>query len=125
MIFQYECLDCEHKSQHNFPIGKALKKLACPKCFKGMAVKLIGKPSFTMNTQFKDSSGTPIWCPTGGYFDRALNKPFKSARDKREYMKKKELVMDGSLTPDKTFKKHERSGDFKTKAGRQAAQMED
>ena len=78
-----------------------------------------------MNVQFKDTAGTPIWCPNGGYYDRALNRPFKDIREKKEYLKKNKLVMDGSSTSNKDFKKHPRAGDFETKAGRQKAMMED
>ena len=126
MVYLFECL-CGHSSQVSFPIGKAPvgKRILCPKCFKKEAVRVINSnPAFTINTQFKDSKGTPIWCPDGGYFDRALERPFKSAREKREYMKKKEIVMDGSMSSSKEFNKHPRSGDFKEKAARQKAQMQ-
>ena len=40
----------------------------------------------------------PIWCPDGGYFDKALNRKFNSKTEKRKYMKEKGLRMDGSET---------------------------
>jgi len=125
MIFEFLCENCGDVTQTDFPIGKAPKHIKCSKCFHDKAVKLIGKPNFTLNTQFKDTKGTPIWCPDGGYFDRALERPFKNARQKREYMKKADIHMDGSTSTSRDFKKHPRSGDFKTKSGRKAAMMED
>lgn len=40
----------------------------------------------------------PIWCPEGGYFDKALNKWFNDKTEKRTYMREKGLKMDGSST---------------------------
>jgi len=124
MTYEFECLKCGDITQTDFPIGKSPKHVQCSKCFYEKAVKLIGKPSFTINTQFRDNKGTPIWCPDGGYFDRALQVPFKNAREKREYMKEKKIVMEGSSTTSRDFEKHERAGDFKDKAVRKAMQME-
>ena len=100
--------------------------MSCSRCGHEKAIRIIsGCGGIAMNVGVKDKTGTPIWCPDGGYFDRALQRPFKNAKEKREYMKKQDIVMDGSETPSKVFKKHERSGDFKEKAARQKAQMED
>jgi len=122
MLFCFECPTCEKVTEEYFPIGRAPRVIKCD-C-GDTAQKLLGTPSFTMNVQFKDTTGTPIWCPSGGYYDRALNRPFKDIREKKEYLKKNKLVMEGSSTSSKDFKKHERSGDFKDKEVRKAMQME-
>ena len=123
--YHYECEFCHVEFDHMQGI-KDDKLRTCKKCFMPMLVRHIsGGGGFCMDTQFRDSAGSPIWCPTGGYYDRALQRPFKSAREKREYMKEKKIAMDGSTTTSKDFKKHERSGDFKEKVVRKATQMED
>ena len=38
----------------------------------------------------------PVYCPEGGYFDRALQKFFHTKEEKRAYMREKGLKMDGS-----------------------------
>jgi len=37
----------------------------------------------------------------GGYFDPALRRPFRNAREKSEFMKRNNLVMDGSYGSEK------------------------
>lgn len=47
---------------------------------------------------FKDpNSGLngPIWCPEGGYFDKALNRKFESKKEKRGFMREHGLKMEG------------------------------
>uniref|UniRef100_A0A6M3KKF6 Uncharacterized protein n=1 Tax=viral metagenome TaxID=1070528 RepID=A0A6M3KKF6_9ZZZZ len=38
----------------------------------------------------------PIYCPEGGYFDRALQHRFESKEEKRSFMREHKLQMEGS-----------------------------
>lgn len=50
------------------------------------------------NTKYRDIKGEKIWFPKDEkpYYDRALQKTFHTIQEKHEYMKKNNLVMDGS-----------------------------
>jgi len=124
--YEFLCEQCGDKTEYMFRITKAPRHVQCSKCSNDKAIRLIGKSGgIALGLGVRDGAGTPIWCPDGGYYDRALQRPFRNAKEKREYMKQKNVVMDGSETPSKNFKKHDGSGDFKEKAARQQAQMED
>ena len=38
----------------------------------------------------------PIYCPDGGYFDKALNRRFESKAEKRAYLREHKLKMAGT-----------------------------
>lgn len=38
----------------------------------------------------------PIYCPDGGYFDKALNRYFHTKEEKRFYMRENKLRMEGN-----------------------------
>ena len=50
------------------------------------------------NSKYRDSRGERIWFPKDEkpYYDRALQRKFNTIQEKAEYMKKNNLVMDGS-----------------------------
>ena len=50
------------------------------------------------DSKYRDSRGEIIWFPKNEkpYFDRALQRTFHSKKEKCEYMKKNNLIMDGS-----------------------------
>ena len=50
------------------------------------------------NSKYRDSRGERIWFPKDErpYYDHALQRTFHTIKDKHEYMKKNNLVMDGS-----------------------------
>ena len=50
------------------------------------------------DSKYRDSRGEMIWFPKDEkpYYDRALQKTFHSKKEKCEYMRKNNLVMDGS-----------------------------
>lgn len=52
----------------------------------------------TKNSKYRDSRGEKIWFPKDEkpYYDRALQRIFHTIQEKHEYMKKNNLVMDGS-----------------------------
>lgn len=56
--------------------------------------------SFTVmkDSKYRDARGERIWFPKDGkkYFDHALQRTFHTIQEKHEYMKKNNLVMDGS-----------------------------
>jgi len=75
------------------------RKRKCPICGLKTLVRCFGIPQIiTEGTSLKDSKGTPIWFPKDGspYYDRALNKVFKSAKEKQTFMNQNKLIMDGS-----------------------------
>ncbi len=41
----------------------------------------------------------PVYCPDGGYYDMALDKRFESKEEKRTYMRKSGLKMEGNDKP--------------------------
>jgi len=88
------------------------------------AIKLLSKASIGHGLQVKDSKGTPIWFPKDDspYFDRALQRPFKSRKEKKEYMNQNKLIMDGSTNPSKWS---ELSGDMRDKTYRKKIQAEE
>ena len=50
------------------------------------------------DTKYRDAKGELIWFPKDErpYFDRALQKTFHNKKEKYEYMKKNNIIMDGS-----------------------------
>jgi hypothetical protein len=70
----------------------------------------------------RDKRGERIWFPKDGkpYFDRSLQRTFNTPREKKEYMDKNNLVMDGSQTKIKM-----ESGDARDKLFRKQVRMED
>lgn len=50
-----------------------------------------------VDSTLRDDRGEQVYFPkVGGYYDRALQKKFNSKKEKIEYMKEHNLVMDGS-----------------------------
>ena len=50
-----------------------------------------------VDSKCRDSKGEPIYFPkVGSHYDRALQKTFHSKKEKADYMKKNNLIMDGS-----------------------------
>ena len=41
----------------------------------------------------------PVWCPSEGYYDKALNRRFESKEEKRRYMRKNGLKMESADRP--------------------------
>lgn len=52
----------------------------------------------TKNSKYRDARGERIWFPKNEkpYYDRALQKTFHTIQEKHEYMKKNNLISDGS-----------------------------
>lgn len=50
------------------------------------------------DTKYRDSNGEMVWFPSDGrpYFDKALQRTFNNKAEKVQYMKEKNIVMDGS-----------------------------
>jgi hypothetical protein len=71
---------------------------------------------------YRDARGERIWFPKDRqpYYDRALQKTFYTPAEKKEYMDKNNLIMDGSQT--KMFLE---SGDMRDKNVRKQLKMED
>jgi len=95
-VYKYNCPECEYDFE-------AFQKMAdrdkqyCLKCNK-KADKLITAVGISIDSNIKDSVGTPIWFPKDGssYYDRALDKTFHSKKEKQQYMNKEGIIMDGS-----------------------------
>ena len=94
----------------------------CPQC-NGIMDRLIGVPEMMVaGLGERDSRGERIWFPKDGqpYFDRSLQRTFSSAKEKKEYMRENNLIMDGSHTKIKT-----ESGDLRSREKRKQLKMED
>lgn len=76
------------------------------------------------DTKYRDKYDQPIWFPKDErpYFDRALQKTFHSKKEKHEYMKEKNLAMDGS---DTKIISDVAQGDVRSKSFRKDNKMED
>jgi len=61
-------------------------------------IPLSGNFAIMKDTKYRDSKGEMIWFPKDErpYFDRACQRVFHSKKEKHEYLKKNNLVMDGS-----------------------------
>jgi hypothetical protein len=58
--------------------------------------KKVIKVSDDTSTPRDAGLGGPVWCPEGGYFDKALQVHFKDKEEKRSYMREHGLAMAGS-----------------------------
>lgn len=55
-----------------------------------------------VDSKYRDLRGTPIYFPkVGSHFDRALQRTFHSKKEKAQYLKEHNLIMDGSYTEKK------------------------
>ena len=97
--YQYECEDCGNEFEHMQSMTSH-KLTLCAMCGEHSLVRLIGSGcAIVMDTKFRDSRGCPIWYPKNNdnpYFDRALQRVFKNKKDKKQYMDKNKLIMDGT-----------------------------
>jgi len=97
--YEFECQSCKEifikYTSFNSP-----KEIECELCGEFCAIRLIsgGSGILINGMKMKDSQGTPIWFPKDNkpYYDRALQKKFNTAKEKKSYLKEKKLVMDGS-----------------------------
>lgn len=98
MYYKFNCPKCNRTF---FDVRAVLQRdtpTPCPECGT-TADRLI---SFTgavfKDTKYKDKVGERIWFPKDEkpYFDTALRRKFSSIKEKKEYMDKNDLVMDGS-----------------------------
>lgn len=120
-LYTYSC-KCGNEFD-DFKSCEERKTSKCPKCGKKAGKVLSGfKP--TVDSQFKDIYGTPIWFPKDGrpYYDRALGRKFSSKAEKCSYMKEKRIVMDGSSDP---IKWPIEAGSMRDKSYRKQVGMED
>lgn len=59
----------------------------------------VGKEWVKIDDSFTDPNkglNGPVYCPEGGYYDRALQKRFESKEEKRSYMREHKLQGEGS-----------------------------
>jgi putative FmdB family regulatory protein len=120
--YDYECDNCGFVDEEYSLISESEKIKECPHC-GGKWIRLVGCPEFMVSGKgLRDKKGERIWFPKDEkpYFDRSLQVTFNSAREKKEYLDKHNLVMDGSQT-----KMTIDSGDMRDKTLRKQLKMED
>jgi len=81
--------------------GMTTPKLTlCACCGKHKLFRHIGIGcSIVMDNKYKDLKGCPIWYPNNNdnpYFDKAFQRVFKNKKDKKSFMNKNKIIMDGS-----------------------------
>ncbi len=98
--YVYECDICKNMFEHMQSMTSP-KLTLCAECGEHSLFRHIGNGcAIVMDTKFRDERGTKIWYPNNNdnpYFDKSLNRVFKNKKDKKNYMKEKKIVMDGSL----------------------------
>lgn len=94
-LYDYECkcgkTFCEYKEIKN------RDNAYCPNCL-GPVERLIAVPAVQTNFNLRDKAGERIWFPKDNrpYFDKGLRRTFNTPSEKKEFMDKHNLVMDGS-----------------------------
>lgn len=120
MIYQYKCKKCGRE----FEEINSVKDMYNAECCGEKADKLITSHGIGIGWEFRDANGEIIWFPKDGkpYFDKALRRTFTSPEEKRSYMRRNRLVMDGSSNPSRWPVE---AGDMRSKAYRRANRLED
>lgn len=123
MLYEFECFSCKTNFEEIKSYEERGNSTPCPKC-GGASFKLISSPQFNIASECRDLNGNPIWFPKDGkpYKDVALRRTFNSAKEKKEWMDSKKIVMDGSESPRKY---PEESGSIRDKSYRKQMRMED
>ena len=105
--YEFECMVCKTVFSEYREIEKRNEVSHCNK----KAKRLLTVPAgIQIDSQMRDSKGSPIWFPkVGKYYDRALQKTFESKKEKAQYMKENRLIQDGS-TDNKSTRKDPSAG---------------
>jgi len=123
MVYTYEC-DCGHKFDEINTVENR-HNAECPKCLSLKVIKLMSNVGDVSTLCYeRDLNGEPIWFPKDGkpYFDRALRRVFKNAKEKQAWMREKKIVMRGDTGPS-VWK--DGSGDMKNRSYRKENRWDD
>lgn len=95
-FYDYYCYECG-KTLEIYQGIKDEKLSHCTYC-GGRVDRLIGQARVMKDTKYRDVKGEIIHFPSDErpYFDKALNRTFHTKKEKWEYMKDNNLIMDGS-----------------------------
>ena len=122
MIYSYECQCGNIFDQVNSYENR--NNAECTKCGSIHVQKLLSNPSKMTLGYLKDANGEMIWFPKDGkpYFDKALRRTFKTAKEKQKHMADNQIIMRG----DKGVTKWPiESGDMRHRSYRRAMRWED
>lgn len=93
--YDFVCNSCGHTNEDIEGMGGA-KLRECPKCGENAYYRCLGVGGGFLMDVIRDGRGTPVWHPGKPYFDKGLQKTFVDKKSKAEYLRRNNLVMDGS-----------------------------
>jgi putative FmdB family regulatory protein len=93
--YDFVCSSCGHTAEDIEGMGGS-KLRECPECGEKSYYRCLGRGGGISMGCVRDTYGTPIWHPGKPYFDKSLQRTFFNAKEKAEYLKANNLVMDGS-----------------------------
>lgn len=99
MIYEFQCKKCNVIQQHFRAVDDRDNLCICD-CGEACDRMISNLAHVGMEPE-RDTMGQRIWFPKDNkpYFDKALRRTFHSAKEKKNYLKEKDLVMDGSSMP--------------------------
>ena len=98
-LYSYECDTCRLSfDRYNTIQNRSYND--CPECGKSVK-KILSMPATAVDSQITDVNGCPIYYPKDSiqHYDRILKKTFYSKKEKAQYMKDNNMMMDGSSEP--------------------------
>jgi len=114
-----------YKKHRRAKLEKELEKLFKPeeKPSNGKFKRTIVYGGVMKDMKYRDKRGERVWFPKDEkpYFDKSLQRPFNTIKEKTEYMKKNSLVMDGSSNPKRWPIE---AGDMRSKSYRRENKLE-
>jgi len=110
-LYTYQC-ECNNIFDE-FNSVKSRNYAICPECNSHNVKKMLSSFNVDKDTDYRDRCGEKIDFPKTGqsYFDKALRRTFHSPKEKRDFMNKNKIVMDGSSDKPKSLQPVEAGAD--------------